>query len=94
MNRTNLDTLNEHLFDVIDRLKDRNDPDADAKDIIDLETATKICDAGKIIVEAYKVKAQVLNIAAKCNDYQAIARFANSAGIAQIPEKAAEDYEV
>jgi len=86
-----LDRLNEHLFDVIERLKDRSDPDADAKDTIDLETASQICDASKIIVESYKVKAQVLNIAAKCSDSSMIARFATSSGIAQIPEKTASE---
>ncbi|MCL2131271.1 MAG: hypothetical protein FWH36_02260 [Lentimicrobiaceae bacterium] len=82
-----LDRLNEHLFDVIEWLKDRSDPEADKKDIIDLETAAQICDASKIIVDFYKVKAQVLNIVSKCSDPQMIARFVSNTGIAQIPER-------
>jgi hypothetical protein len=83
----NLDTLNEHLFDVIERLKESNDPDSDTKDGIDLEIAAKICEASKIIVESYKVKVQVLNIAAKCGNNDMVARFTNNSGTAVIPEK-------
>jgi hypothetical protein len=91
-NNVNLDRLNEHLFDVIERLKDRNDPEAEVKDIIDLEEARQICEAGKIIVESYKVKAQVLNIIAKSSgDSSMISRFIGGSGIAQIPEKTAAD---
>ena len=87
----NLDALNEHLFDVIERLKDRNDPNADVNDTIDLETATKICEAGKIIVESFKVKAQVLNMAIKASDPSMISRIATGSGIVMIPEQTAAE---
>ena len=94
MNKSvSLDALNEHLFDVIERLKESNDPDADPKDTIDLKLASKICEAGKIIVESYKVKAQVLNMATKCKDTYAFARFVSNTGITQIPEKTAAELE-
>ena len=86
--KVNLDTLNEHLFDVIERLKEANDIEADPKDTIDLDIAKQICEASKIIVESYKVKAQVLNIAAKqYGDAGMFSRFVNNSGITQLPEK-------
>jgi hypothetical protein len=92
-NNVSLDRLNEHLFDVIERLKDSFDPDADIKDTIDVQTASQICNAGKIIVDAYKVKAQVLNIAVKCSDPKVMAQLSNNLGITQIPEKTAAELE-
>jgi len=88
-----LDALNEHLFDVIERLKEGNDPDADKKDTIDIKIASQICEASKIIVESYKVKAQVLNMVSKCKDTYGFARFVTNTGITQIPEKTAAELE-
>lgn len=54
-NNTSLDTLNSALMDVINALKN---PEAKQSDI---DRAKTIADLGKVMVEGYKVKAQVLN---------------------------------
>lgn len=60
MKQTSLDALNAHLFETIEMLKNNNDPNASAHEKIDLEHARQICSVGKVIVDGYKVKAQVL----------------------------------
>ena len=42
MTTTNLNDLQSHLFDVIERLKEGNDPDADPKDSISIDRAKAI----------------------------------------------------
>lgn len=57
-----LDALNSHLFETIEMLKNNSDPKASENEKIDLETAKQIGNLGKVIVDGYKVKAQVLGI--------------------------------
>ena len=64
MGKTDLATLRSHMFDVIQRLKDSNDPDCDQKDKIDIETARAISDAGKVIIDAAKVEVDALKVIA------------------------------
>jgi hypothetical protein len=52
------------MFDVIERLKASNDPDADQKDKIDIDTAKAISEAGKIIIDAAKVEVDAMRIVA------------------------------
>lgn len=54
-NNTSLDTLNTALMDTINSLKN---PECKQSD---LDRAKAIADLGKVMVEGYKVKAQVLN---------------------------------
>lgn len=54
-NHVSLDTLNGALMDTINALKN---PDCKQ---CDLDRAKAIADLGKVMVEGYKVKAQVLN---------------------------------
>ncbi len=54
-NNTSLDTLNSALMDTITALKN---PDCKQSD---LDRAKSIAELGKVMVEGYKVKAQVLN---------------------------------
>jgi len=68
MKQTSLDQLNSHLFETIEMLKNNNDPQASANEKMDVEIAKVIADLGKVVVEGYKVKAQVLNLISKVND--------------------------
>lgn len=58
----NIDKLNEHLFESIEMLKNNSDPNADANEKIDTNTAKAIADLSKVVIEGYKVKTQVLNM--------------------------------
>lgn len=60
--KTSLEDLRMHMFDVIERLKTNDDPDADPKDKINIETAKAITDAGKIIIDAAKAEIEALKI--------------------------------
>lgn len=63
MNRQiSIDRLNEHLFESIEMLKNNSDPKADSNEKIDVSTAKAIADISKVVIEGYKVKAQVLNM--------------------------------
>lgn len=63
MNRQiSIDKLNEHLFESIEMLKNNSDPKADSNEKIDVSTAKAIADISKVVIEGYKVKAQVLNM--------------------------------
>ena len=68
MKQTNLESLNMHLFDAIEMLKNNTDPRASANEKIDLETARAITGLGKVIVEGFKVRAQVLNTLANASN--------------------------
>lgn len=57
-----IDKLNEHLFESIEMLKNSSDPNADPNEKIDVNTAKAIADLGKVVIEGYKVKAQVLGM--------------------------------
>ena len=63
-----IDALNEHLFETIEMLKNNNDPEASENEKIDVDKAKIIADLGKVVVEGYKVKAQVIGIVANAGN--------------------------
>ena len=65
MKQISIDALNVQLFETIEMLKNNRDPNASDNEKIDIETARSISDLGRVIVEGYKVKAQVLNMLSK-----------------------------
>lgn len=62
MSKISIDALNVHMFETIEMLKNNSDPQASPNERISIENAKAIVEAGKVIIEGYKVKAQVLNI--------------------------------
>lgn len=89
MKQTSLDALNNHLFETIEMLKNNTDKDASENEKIDIDTAKTIANIGKIVVEGYKVKAQVMNMINKGNDLMPdeIKKLAIGAGINTNEEK-------
>lgn len=81
MKNISIDKLNEHLFETIEMLKNNNDPKASKNEKIDIETARAIAELGKVAVDGYKVKAQVLNILSKSENPQTTRLSAESSGI-------------
>jgi hypothetical protein len=82
--KTSLAELRSHMFDVIERLKSSNDPDADQKDKIDIETAKAISAAGKIIIDAAKVEVDAMKLIA---DHIDITKpFRDSDSLMSLPE--------
>lgn len=60
--KISIDSLNEHLFESIEMLKNSKDPNADEHEKMDIDIAKAIADLGKVVIEGYKVKAQVLSM--------------------------------
>lgn len=70
MKQISLDALNAQLFETIELLKNNNDPQASQNEKIDIENAKAIADLGKVIVDGYKVKAQVMNMMTRTQSFE------------------------
>ena len=79
--KTSLDALNEHLFEAIEMLKNNSDPNASVNEKIDLDTAKRIADLSKVIVEGFKVKAAVFATMSNAENPAAAERNAKMLGI-------------
>ena len=65
MAKNKITDLRDHLFDVIERLKSKNDPDVDPQEKMDIATASAITKAAHVIVESTKMEIEVLRIMSK-----------------------------
>ncbi len=81
MKKMGIDDLNNHLFETIEMLKNNNDPQASKNEKIDIETAKTIVSAGKVIVEGFKVKANVLGMLKNTENPNAMRQASVDAGI-------------
>ena len=71
--QTGIDALNAHLFEAIEGLKNNRDPRADEQECMDIDTAKAIADIAKVVIDGYKVKANVLQMYSKAdspNDFR------------------------
>jgi len=80
MKQTSLDALNSQLMETIEMLKNNSDPKASDNEKIDVEAAKTIASIGKVMVEGYKVKANVLGIISKSDTLSKELTRAASAG--------------
>ena len=69
MKQISIDALNNQLFETIEMLKNNNDGRASDNEKIDNDTAKVIANLGKVIIDGYKVKAQVLGMMNKVYDF-------------------------
>lgn len=81
MTKISIDRLNEHLFSSIEMLMAQKDPNASENEKIDVETAKAIADIGKVVIDGYKVKAQVLNMMRNTENPTAMKQTIVDAGI-------------
>jgi len=81
MKQISIDALNAHLFETIEMLKNNRDPQADPQEKIDIDTAKAIAELGKVAVEGYKVKAQVLNMLSRTDNPKTFKSFSVGSGI-------------
>lgn len=65
MKNNNMTALRDHLFEVIERVKLSNDPDADDKEKMSIEQAKAISQAAAIIVNTAKIEVDLLKVIAK-----------------------------
>lgn len=76
-----IDALNEKLFATIEMLHSNNDDNASKNEKIDVETAKTIASLGKVVIEGYKVKAQVINMLQKTDNPDTTSNAATHSGI-------------
>ncbi len=81
MSSISIDKLNEHLFEAIEMLKNNNEPQASDNEKMDIETAKAIADLGKVVIDGYKVKAQVLSIVSKADNPSMVKEQITNSGI-------------
>jgi hypothetical protein len=62
MKQISIDALNCKLFEAIEGLQNNTDPKASPNEKMDIDTAHRIAELGKVIVEGYKVKVQALKL--------------------------------
>jgi len=62
MKQISIDALNCKLFEAIESLQNNTDPNASENEKMDVTTAHRIAELGKVIVEGYKVKVQALKL--------------------------------
>ena len=86
MKQTSMDNLKMHLFDVIERLKDSNDPKTDITDKIDIPTAKAISDVAQTIINAAKVEVDALKILAYADNPEATKNAIGKFGLLEIGE--------
>ena len=67
MAKNTMRDLQNHLFEVIERLKAIDDPEASPNERIELETAKEIYKTASVIIESAKVENEYLSIIAKSN---------------------------
>jgi len=80
--KNSLEELRSHLFDVIERLKEGNDPDADPKDCIDIERAKAINNTASAIIHSAKVELDAFKLLSKEGDVTGLKK----SGILRIEE--------
>ncbi|KAA6337488.1 hypothetical protein EZS27_014449 [termite gut metagenome] len=82
-----LNRIIEHMDDAIWMLKNSKDKGASENEKMDVETAKAVAELGKVAVDAYKVKAQVLGIMAKADNPAATKPLLIESGIINEDEK-------
>lgn len=67
--KTNLDALNDKLFETIEMLQNNTDKKGSSpNERIDVETARAIAELGKVIISGYRVKSDVVKYMAMANN--------------------------
>lgn len=80
MKRTSLNDLNDHLFETIERLLLKNDPNADEHEKIDIETARAIAEIGDVIVRSAKLHVDALKAISFSQNPQMVKEFIQKSG--------------
>ena len=81
MSKVDMQSLKYHLFDTIERLKDRDNPDTDPKDTISLESAREIARVAKVIVDINKNEISAIQILANADNPLSAKNAFGAAGI-------------
>ena len=72
MAKNSMRDLQDHLFEVIERLKANNDSGASPNETIDLETAREIHKTASVIIDSAKAENEYLAIIAKAENREVV----------------------
>jgi ribosomal protein S3AE len=72
MASNDLTALRNHMFEVIERLKSNNDPEASECEKMDVETAKAITNAAQSIIHSAKIEIDFLKLIAKGDNVQGV----------------------
>jgi hypothetical protein len=86
MKKTSLNDLRDHLFDAIERLKSKNDPNTSENEKMDIETAKTIANIGTVIVNSAKIEVDAMRAIANAQNPKALQAFMKRSEVLQIPE--------
>ena len=76
-----LETVNEKMLMAMEMLMNNNDPEAEEKECIDVDTARMIANLGKVCIDGYKVKVEALAIMSKAENPQKTKEMIHEIGI-------------
>ncbi len=82
--KNKIENLNDHLFEAIEMLKNNSDPKASANEKMDLNTAKRIAELGKVIVEGARLQIQALELVSKAQNPIATTEALNQTGVVSI----------
>jgi hypothetical protein len=80
--RISIDDINLHLAETIEMLKNNSSEEASPNEKIDVETAKTIAELSKVVIDGYRVKAQVLGIISKTENPSIVKELAETSGLA------------
>jgi len=84
--RNKISDLNNHLFESIEMLKNNSDPEASENEKMDLNTAKRIAELGKVIIEGAKVQVQAMELLKNSENPDATQKFIKDSGIIDITD--------
>lgn len=87
MKKTSLSDLRDHIFEVIERLKLSNDPDADPKEKIDIDTAQTISNLAQVAVNSAKVEVEAIKIISRSDNPQATKEAIKNSDVLRLNDK-------
>lgn len=81
----NLDDLNQHLFDVIKKLKNNSNPEIDKAEKISSDDARVIAQLGRVVVEGYKTKVQAMALTDRTRNPKSMLDILKVSGVVTLP---------
>ena len=86
MSKTSMNDQRGHLFETIERLLLSNDPGADDKERLSVETAKAIADVAQVAVNAAKVEVEALKVIANAQNYDIAREAAKNMSVLKLTE--------
>lgn len=91
MSKTSLEDLRGHMFDVIERLIEGNDPEADPKDSIDIDRAKAVAVVADKVIKSAKIEVDAMKIVHNhCTNFDPVKHMQDVGIISEVQKKLGE----